>query len=195
MNLRNVFAKVGMTVAAGAVVLTATPSAIAGTAPTPTPAQPAVKALTLPDWDLGDDHCDDVTIKSKAGNRFVSAEVDYTGYVSGMLRARATSAGDWEKFSICPGNGFYTLYSYSAKGWVTAEQNYTGADAGMLRARAGSVGAWEKFEVQRTSDYFTLKSLANGKYVSAELAYTGTGYGMLRARSTSVGDWEKFQIS
>lgn len=194
MNLKSIFGKFGMAVAVGAVVLTATPSATADTIHTPTPAQAVAKAAALPDWDLGDDHCTDIKLKSKASNRFVSAEVDYTGYVSGMLRARSTSAGDWEKFSICPGNGFYTLYSYSAKGWVSAEQNYTGADAGMLRARSGSVGAWEKFDV-RCTDYCTLKSLANGKYVTSELAYTGSGYGMLRARSTSVGDWEKFLIS
>ncbi|GGP17954.1 hypothetical protein LDL08_07855 [Nonomuraea glycinis] len=73
--------------AAGAVVLTATPVAIAGTTSAPAQAVNNTDAakqhnaarqngLRGPDWDLGDDHCNDVNLRSKANNRFVSAEVD-----------------------------------------------------------------------------------------------------------------------
>ena len=55
MNLKSIFGKFGMAVAVGAVVLTATPSAIADTIHTPTPAQAVARAAALPDWDLGED--------------------------------------------------------------------------------------------------------------------------------------------
>ncbi len=209
MNLRNGLRAFGMTMAAGVVVLTATPAAIAGT--TSAPAQAAGKAKTsadvakqhdaarsnlLPPWSVGDDSCSDVTLQSKGNKQFASAEVGYTGHVSGMLRARAAGTGYWERFSICPGDGFHTLYSYSAKGYVSAELYHTEADYGMLRARSNSVGPWEKFEIKCGKSDCTIKSLANGKYVSAELYYPGTNYGMLRARSNSSdGPWEKFSIS
>ncbi|GII59846.1 hypothetical protein Pth03_82350 [Planotetraspora thailandica] len=205
MNLRNVFGKVGMTVAVGAVVLTAAPAAIADTTPTPAPAVRKVKTLAeyVRDRDAARKAardgargtiliCDDVSLTSQANNRHVSAELDYTGNYSGMLRARATSIGDWETFELCydTDKGYDTL-SVDGRRYVSAEIDYSGADAGMLRARSASVGAWEKFDVTCPS-YCTIRSLANNKYVSAELAYTGSGYGMLRARSTSVGAWEKF---
>ncbi|MFF7677458.1 hypothetical protein [Actinacidiphila glaucinigra] len=189
MNLKNIVGKFGIAAAGVAVVLTVAPSATA------TPAQSGTVAVTAyPDWDLGTDHCDDIKIQSTANGLFVAAEKDYDGYVKGMLRARSSSGGSWEKFSLCPMDGYYTLFSYGTMSYVSAEKNYTGADAGMLRARSADVKSFEKFEV-RCPSYCTIKSLANGQYVSAELAYTGTGYGMLRARSSSVQSYEKFSFS
>ncbi|MET8143141.1 hypothetical protein ABZU32_22800 [Sphaerisporangium sp. NPDC005288] len=191
MKLRNVIAALGMVSVAGPVMMAAMPAAIADTATV------VQQRRTIPDWDLGDDSCADVTIKSKANNQYVAAEVEYGGYVFGQLRARSGGAGAWEKFSICPQDGYQTLYSYGAQRYVSAEKNYTGADKGMLRARATSVASFEKFQIvhNKAQGYYTIKSLVNGKYVSAELAYTGGGYAMLRARADSVGDYEKFLIS
>lgn len=188
MNLKNILGKFGIATAAVVVVLTVTPSATA------TPAHSGTVTVASPDWDLGTDHCDDIKIQARGNGLFVAAEAEYTGSVFGMLRARSSSVGPWEKFSLCPMDGYYTLFSYGTGSYVSAEKNYTGADAGMLRARSASVKSFEKFEV-RCPSYCTIKSLVNGQYVSAELAYTGTGYGMLRARSTAVGDWEKFSFS
>jgi hypothetical protein len=39
-------------------------------------------------------------LRSGANNRFVSAELGYTGANEGMLRARATAKGPWERFEI-----------------------------------------------------------------------------------------------
>ncbi|MEU8379100.1 hypothetical protein [Streptosporangium sp. NPDC048865] len=207
MNLRNGLRAFGMTMAAGVVVLTATPAAIAGTT---APAQAAGKAGTtadvakrhdaarsnlLPDWPFDGEPCGDVMIRSRANNQFVSAEVGYTGNVSGMLRARSGGAGHWERFSLCSRDGFDTLYSYGAMNYVSAELYHTNADYGMLRARSNSVGPWEKFDITCGKSDCTIRSLANGKYVGAELYYPGTNYGMLRARSDSAGPWEKFSIS
>ncbi|MFC4533666.1 fascin domain-containing protein [Sphaerisporangium dianthi] len=190
MKLRNVVAALGVVSVAGPVMMTAMPAATADTA--------AVQQKLGDPWDIGDDHCDDVTIKSKANNKYVAAEVDYTGYVFGQLRARSGSVGgNWEKYSICPMDGYKTIWSYGAKRYVSAELNYTGADTGMLRARATEVKDYEKFQIvhNEAAGYYTIKSLANGKYVSAELAYKEGGYAMLRARADSVGSYEKFLIS
>ncbi|WP_062430367.1 fascin domain-containing protein [Herbidospora daliensis] len=148
-------------------------------------------------WDMGSDTCDTVTIKSLANNQYVAAEVDYAGYYSGMLRARTKSPGAWEKFSLCPGPGYKTLYSLGAKRYVSAEKNYTGADKGMLRARADSFKSFEQFAVDCEADteHCTIRSIATGKYVSAELAYANDGYAMLRARADTVGSYERFLIT
>lgn len=39
---------------------------------------------------------------SVANSRYTSAELGYTGSYYGMLRARSTSAGTWEKFRTRP---------------------------------------------------------------------------------------------
>jgi hypothetical protein len=89
---------------------------------------------------------------SQKNNRYVTAEKDYTGPISGMLRARTSSGsvGTWEIFrtDVDPGNGYCTHIWAQANGlFVTAEQNYSGNDKGMLRARtaASALGTWELF--------------------------------------------------
>nr|WP_062336567.1 hypothetical protein [Herbidospora sakaeratensis] len=92
------------------------------------------------------------------------------------------SPGEWEKFSLCPGPGYKTLYSCGAK-------RYAGADKGMLRARSDSVKPFEQFTVDcNTGNYCTIRSPANGKYAN-------DCYPMLRARADTVGSYEKFLIS
>ncbi|WP_062433615.1 fascin domain-containing protein [Herbidospora daliensis] len=146
---------------------------------------------------LPESGCTPVFIQSTANRRVVSAEVDYPGGKSGMLRARATSSGGaWERFEVCRGKSHDTIYSPSAKRYVTAEVTYADAEKGMLRARATKVGEWERFDVACAADGVncTIKSLANDRYVSAELNYSGEGYAMLRARATFVDKYERFQI-
>lgn len=41
-----------------------------------------------------------VALKSAANNRYVSAELGYTGPTHGLLRARAGRIGPWEKFKM-----------------------------------------------------------------------------------------------
>jgi hypothetical protein len=128
----------------------------------------------------------------------VSAELGYSGDNYGMLRARATRVGPWEKFTVCSDfNGQhglrYYIRSQANRRYVSAEVRYSGDDRGMLRARATGVGPWEEFTIRGTSTGATyLWSQANRRYVSAEVRYSGDDRGMLRARATRVGPWENF---
>jgi hypothetical protein len=133
--------------------------------------------------------CYDIALYSEANHRYVSAELGKTGSDYGMLRARATAIGPWERFEIC-----YTTYTnFSIRSlanfrWVSVELGYTGSRYAMLRARAGSIGPWEKFN----STFGEIQSDANRRWVSAELGYAGSLNGMLRARAGSVGPWENW---
>jgi hypothetical protein len=138
--------------------------------------------------------CGETSFQSVVNGRYVSAELGYTGGNYGMLRARATSIGPWEKFEVCGYTrdgyniDYETIRSVANGRYVSAELGYTGGNYGMLRARATSIGPWEEF----FTGMVDIQSISNGLYVSAELGYTGGNYGMLRARATSVGPWEEF---
>lgn len=78
-------------------------------------------------------------IKNEHNDRYVSAELKYTGADQGMLRARATSVNAWEKFRIDrwgPNPNMYTIRSNVNGKYVSTEMHYTGARHAMLRARA-----------------------------------------------------------
>ncbi|WP_433428520.1 fascin domain-containing protein [Nonomuraea sp. CA-141351] len=147
------------------------------------------------------DTCLNTTIISDVNNMFVSAELNQTGTLYGMLRARATSVGPWERFRICESDGLagsttWTIQSLANGKYVSAELNYEGHYSGLLRARADSPGPWEKFRF--SGDPFTLRqssmvSLGNGRYVTTEVNETGSSYAMLRARASSVGAWERYR--
>ncbi|GII59844.1 hypothetical protein Pth03_82330 [Planotetraspora thailandica] len=205
MNLRNVSRKFGMSLAAGAVVLTATPAASAATAPTPVPAVSRFK--TLADYAKQRDaareaarasgstlrpSCAEGIMRSKGNDLMVSAELAYQEPTLGMLRARSSTDGPWERFRICYDGTSDTIYSVGAQRYVSAEVATPGEKNGMLRAHATLINAWERFRLQCGSVYCSIRSLANDRLVSAELQYTGADYGMLRARSTTTGDWELF---
>lgn len=128
-------------------------------------------------------YCREGGLTSLATNKLVTAELNYSGYKWGMLRARTPKArvGKWEKFRICTyrdeqGEFLYqTLYSVAAQHYVSAEYDYPGADRAMLRARSSKVGPWEKFELAclngRTK--CTLWAIHNKIMVSAERALYG----------------------
>jgi hypothetical protein len=83
-------------------------------------------------------------IRSEANGRYVTAEISWTGSSNGLLRARATSVGPWEKFRI-PNSALPTIYSLANNRYVTTEINWTGSGYGSLRARATVVGDWEYY--------------------------------------------------
>ncbi|QLJ05324.1 hypothetical protein HZZ00_32755 [Streptomyces sp. NEAU-sy36] len=136
----------------------------------------------------------------KVNGLYVAAEVNDSGDQNGKLRARSTSVGSWETFSLhtdnVPGVGYgttITLRNEENGLYVTSEISTTGSQAGMLRARGTNTGSWERFYVVPQSDgTYALKSAANGLYVTAEFNYTGGDQGLLRARSSTVGSWERF---
>jgi hypothetical protein len=85
-----------------------------------------------------------------SNGRYVSAELGYgtSNPLYGMLRARATSVGAWERFTmvfIDVNGSTYTAFRAANGLWVSAELGYSGSEYGMLRARAGSIGPWELF--------------------------------------------------
>jgi hypothetical protein len=87
-------------------------------------------------------------IKNEYNGRYVSAEFGRTGVDDGMLRARATSIGPWEKFRIerwGPNPSMYTIKSLTYGRYVSTELGYGGVRKNMLRARASGIGNWEKF--------------------------------------------------
>jgi hypothetical protein len=86
-----------------------------------------------------------VAIRSLANGNWVSAELQYTGALYGMLRARADRVGPWETFAAINGG----LRNQTNLKFVSAELQYTGLRYGMLRARANSRGPWEEFRTSR----------------------------------------------
>ncbi|MEV4415392.1 hypothetical protein [Catellatospora sp. NPDC049609] len=139
-------------------------------------------------------NCMDGALYSLGAKKYVTAELGYTGTGYGMLRARATSVGDWERFEFCyesgTSGGMLSIRSLANNRWVTVETGYTGVDNGMLRASSTSVGTKQYFWAWNGG----LNSDANGKYATAELSYTGARLGMLRSRATTAGPWEKYEI-
>lgn len=131
---------------------------------------------------------------------YVSAEVDSTGDDTGMLRARATTIGSWETFTLftdqAAGAGYGATISLRSEAdglYASTEMSYTGSDQYMLRARATNTGSYERYTVVPLGGgTYALKSVASGLYVSAEFYDTGNDTGMLRARSATVGSWETF---
>jgi hypothetical protein len=139
-------------------------------------------------------YCLRAALRSNANGLYVSAELGWAGSAYGDLRARSTSIGSWERFSICTaGSGQPDSITSLANGLkVSAE---IGTDS-RLRARASSVGSWEQFELDILTEasaggpVVAIKSDANGQFVSAELNMQG----LLRARANSVNSWEKFTL-
>lgn len=138
------------------------------------------------------------SLYSNANGKFVSAELGsgYPGDYYGMLRARASSPGPWESFTLCNWGTYWTLESNANHRYVSVEVGYQGQWYGMLRARGTTIGPWERLGKNNVGSpaLFTLYSDQNFLYVSAEIGTASTDwtYGMLRARASTVGNWEVF---
>jgi hypothetical protein len=140
----------------------------------------------------------DVAIQSHGNDKYVSAEVGWSGDRYGVLRARADQIGPWELFEECSyqntsGQWVYTLRSQANGKLVSTEWNDTGHLQAVLRARADTEGTWEHYYMGVPRNWeMDLQSVLVGRYVSAELGWSGDDYGLLRARATSLGPWEIF---
>jgi hypothetical protein len=153
--------------------------------------------------------CRTVALQSAANHLFVSAEAGdaYGGDWAGMLRARNTYIGPWEKFQLCSVDDSawpdgVALWAESVHGWVSAEIGYGGAGmSGLLRGRpySDTIETWEEFRIINLggTNHIALFSAANYDVVTAELDYptNDTLYGRLRARTNVLGPWEQFYIS
>lgn len=136
-------------------------------------------------------NCSEVSIKA-ANGLYVSAEIGYTGSYYGMLRARASTVGPWEKFQKCWLDvNHFALYSEANGLYVRADLGYATTDPlyGMLRASINSIGGPYETFFDDSGDAIVAY---NNRWVSAELSYPGSERGMLRARATSIGPWEIF---
>src|SRR4051794_36847824 len=88
----------------------------------------------------------DCELRSRANARYVSAELGYAGSSYGLLRARATKVGPWEKFEcVTTGTNQWAIRSRANGRYVTAELGYSGDLYGVLRARATTIGVRERF--------------------------------------------------
>ncbi|MFE2562028.1 endonuclease/exonuclease/phosphatase family protein [Streptomyces sp. NPDC059352] len=114
-------------------------------------------AATLEDlgsWEKFTLHTDDkgwsTTLRSEGNGNYVTTERNFTGSHQNLLRARGTTAGDWEKLQLeKQADGTYALKATTNAGdkYVTAEVQDPGNDAGLLRARGDTVGSWQKFQL------------------------------------------------
>jgi hypothetical protein len=137
----------------------------------------------------------DLTIKSTANGRYVSAEIGWNGGDHAALRARAAAPGKWEKFLVCrdAGTGVTKIRAQANNEFVSAELDYAGARYGMLRAQAEKVGGWERFYSNSApGGQFSFYTKDTKRWVAAETGFTGRLYGVLRARATSVSAEETF---
>lgn len=133
--------------------------------------------------------------------KYVAMERDYKGDRQYELRARSSSVGPWELFTLCR-DGWTevtTIRSQSNWKYVAVEQAYGGTIYAMLRARTpeAELGPWELFRsdlVPGENHCGQIQAQVNGLYVSAEEDYKGDSAGMLRARTreADIGNWEDF---
>ncbi|HVK22855.1 MAG TPA: hypothetical protein VM677_15975 [Actinokineospora sp.] len=134
-----------------------------------------------------------INIRSVITGKLVSTEVGWGGDYNGMLRARATVEGPWERYSFCHNisEGYWYIMAYGNGRFVSAEIGWSGEDYGLLRARASEIGAWEKFEVECDNNNTTIRSKANTLWVSTDLTFEN----LLRAGSDDFwpGEWEMFR--
>ena len=91
-------------------------------------------------------------LRSDDNGLWVSAEVLDGGGDSGMLRARAGEASNWELFDLYRYPDDTYAFRMKENGlYVSAELSYGVADgvdkAGMLRARSGADSDWERFRI------------------------------------------------
>lgn len=149
--------------------------------------------------------CRNVAIRSQGNGLYVSAELGYSGDRYGMLRARASTIGPWEKFQLCqyigtvgPGNALYwtsSLRSLANNKFVSVEYDYTGGWYGMLRARADSWGSWEILMIDDWNSPAHIGTASQIQIASAELDQQPAEWNaMLRMRPccTKAGTWEGF---
>lgn len=100
-------------------------------------------------WNFCLDHNTGLWSISESASPFkwTSAELGYSDGDNGMLRARASTVGPWERYQIiCLNNsGNFAIRSKANGRYVSTEFGYTGERYEMLRARATVVGGWENY--------------------------------------------------
>lgn len=93
-------------------------------------------------------YCARYAIYSLANYKHVSTERNYSGDQNGILRARAGSAQEWEKYTLCTDStlGYFRIGASNGR-FVAAELNWTGNQNAILRARTpiDKPGPWEMF--------------------------------------------------
>jgi hypothetical protein len=92
-------------------------------------------------------HSSGVALQSEWNNLFVSAELGYGWPYTGMLRARSSTVGPWERFDLAYQGGNFMIRSEANGLYVAAELGYGSPDYGLLRARSDVHGDWETFAI------------------------------------------------
>ncbi|WP_433538658.1 fascin domain-containing protein [Micromonospora sp. CA-249363] len=196
MNLGIALRRLCVPLAAAALVLATTTTAMAAPAASKTPSFiDFVQQGTTQRASSNRGACWKMSIRSVETKSYVTNRLEYTGSDETMLTATSPAITNRELFFVCNTDvDTFSIESYVGD-YVTTEVDYTGPKKGMLRARNKNIGAWEKYKFTcDTAKICYIKSVGAGKYVTAEYSYTGSGYGMLRARADNVGNWERFYI-
>lgn len=112
-----------------------------------------------------------ISLRNEENGLYVTSEVNYTGVQTGMLRARGTNTGSWERFTVEPQpGGEYALKSVTSNLYLSARFNATGDDMGIVRPYASSPGSWERFTFEKiggtgaTADPPTSSVTASGRH-------------------------------
>jgi hypothetical protein len=126
-------------------------------------------------------------IRSESDRRYVSAELGKSGNVYGVLRARATTVGPWERFRVrCLGWNAIAIQSLANGRYVAAELGYKDGLYGLLRARATTVGPWERFSLP-SADYIHNRYGFAAYLGGPNGAGVGSDFGTLKANRSGIG--------
>jgi len=129
---------------------------------------------------------------------YVSAEVAGVGDGYGVLRARASVSGAWERFrcEALP-DGHWALRSRHNWRLATVDPTAIASFTDVLRVRARTIGPSESYKVKPVAGCVgcvALRSVSAGRFVTAELGASEPWRGVLRARADRVGPWETFLV-
>ncbi|MFD8864223.1 endonuclease/exonuclease/phosphatase family protein [Streptomyces sp. NPDC059590] len=141
-------------------------------------------------------------LKSLANGKYVSVEMNDTGANEWRMRARSSTVGSWERFTLRTNHFAKTisLRSEATGYFATAEFTDAGEREGMLRARGANLGSWQQYEPSWSappagapagSYGVTLKSVADGY---ADRYWAAGDDGTLRATAASPGTWGRFVL-
>lgn len=145
-----------------------------------------------------------VGLLARANNHYVSTEINYEGDRYATLRARASTALNWEKYTIvgdCAAGPGCALRSRGNGKYLTVEADTRGTDnsdsvrGGSLRAIAESIGRHQQFVIDgdcASAVGCGLRAKINGRYVTVDTDAAGNG--RLRAGATRLGPSERFNL-
>lgn len=155
-----------------------------------TGARPAFAETVHPDG------CGTVSLMNVYTSLYVSVELGTSTTWYEELRARATSVGPWEKFTMCinDSTNVFTLQSQANGLYVTTEEWYDPPWQYMLQADSSTVGQQQQFVLYNVNADYQWFTGSSGYLVSGDLNFSGNDRGVLIANRKSLGPWEEWVV-